>query len=86
MLFRPILRQANHEHHHQATQQLAFCLESPRQGCRRALAEHEARTFAIVEQEVTGTQFDEPQRSRLRVEVVMVETPDGWVVSDVETT
>ena len=50
------------------------------------LAEHEARTFAIVDQEVTGTQFDEPQRTRLRVEVVMVETPDGWVVSDVETT
>ena len=24
--------------------------------------------------------------TRLRVEVVMVETPDGWVVSDVETT
>lgn len=50
------------------------------------LADHEARTFAIVEQEVTGTQFDEPQRIRLRVEVMMVETPDGWVVTDVETT
>jgi len=50
------------------------------------LAEHEARTFAIVDQEVTGRQFDEPQRTRLRVEVILVETPDGWVVSDVETT
>jgi hypothetical protein len=50
------------------------------------LDEHEARTFAIVEQEVTGRQFEEPQRSRLRVEVMMVETPDGWTVVDVETT
>jgi hypothetical protein len=50
------------------------------------LAEHEARTFAIVEQEVTGKQFEQPQRTRLRVEVMLVETPDGWVVSDVETT
>jgi Mce-associated membrane protein len=50
------------------------------------LGEHEARTFAIVEQEVTGRQFDEPQRTRLRVEVMLVETPDGWVVTDVETT
>lgn len=50
------------------------------------LADHEARTFAIVEQEVTGRQFDQPQRSRLRVEVIMVETPDGWTVVDVETT
>jgi hypothetical protein len=50
------------------------------------LGEHEARTFAIVDQEVTGKQFDQPQRTRLRVEVIMVETPDGWVVSDVETT
>lgn len=50
------------------------------------LGDHEARTFAIVEQEVTGRQFEEPQRARLRVEVVMVETPDGWTVVDVETT
>ena len=50
------------------------------------LEEHEARTFAIVEQEVTGRQFEEPQRSRLRVEVMMVETPAGWTVVDVETT
>jgi len=50
------------------------------------LADHEARTFAIVDQEVTGRQFEEPQRTRLRVEVILVETPDGWVVSDVETT
>lgn len=50
------------------------------------LADHEARTFAIVEQEVTGRQFDGPQRTRLRVEVMMVETPDGWIVTDVETT
>jgi len=50
------------------------------------LDDHEARTFAIVEQQVTGRQFEEPQVSRLRVEVVMVETPDGWTVVDVETT
>jgi hypothetical protein len=50
------------------------------------LAEHEARTFAIVDQEVTGTQFEDPQRTRLRVEVMLVETPAGWVVADVETT
>ena len=50
------------------------------------LSDHEARTFAIVDQEVRGRQFDEPQRTRLRVEVVMVETPDGWIVVDVETT
>jgi hypothetical protein len=51
-----------------------------------SLAAHEARTFAIVDQEVTSRQFEQPQRTRLRVEVIMVETPDGWVVSDVETT
>jgi Mce-associated membrane protein len=50
------------------------------------LEDHEARTFAIVEQEVTGRQFEQPQRSRLRVEIFMVETPDGWIVVDVETT
>lgn len=50
------------------------------------LGEHEARTFAIVEQEVEGRQFEQPQRSRLRVEVMLVETPDGWTVVDVETT
>lgn len=50
------------------------------------LEDHEARTFAIVEQEVTGLQLEQPQQSRLRVEVIMVETPDGWLVSDVETT
>ena len=51
-----------------------------------SLGDHEARTFAIVEQEVRGRQFEDTQRTRLRVEVVMVETPDGWVVVDVETT
>jgi hypothetical protein len=50
------------------------------------LADHEARTFAIVEQEVTGRHLEQPQRTRLRVEVVLVETPDGWKVVDVETT
>jgi Mce-associated membrane protein len=50
------------------------------------LDEHEARTFAIVEQEVTSRQLEQPQRSRLRVEVVLVETPAGWKVVDVETT
>ncbi|HAS12921.1 MAG TPA: hypothetical protein DCS55_20805 [Acidimicrobiaceae bacterium] len=43
-----------------------------------ALAEHDAGTLAIVEQEVTGSQFDEPQRTRLRLEAILVETPDGW--------
>ncbi len=50
------------------------------------LEDHEARTFAIVEQEVTSRQLEQPQRSRLRVEVVLVETPVGWKVVDVETT
>lgn len=48
--------------------------------------ENEARTFAIVNQQITGNQFEEPQATRLRVEVLMIRTPDGWVVVDVETT
>ncbi len=47
---------------------------------------NEARAFAIVNQQITGNQFDEPQSARLRVEVLMIRTPDGWVVVDVETT
>lgn len=48
--------------------------------------ENEARTFAIVNQQITGSQFETPQAARLRVEVLMIRTPDGWVVVDVETT
>lgn len=47
---------------------------------------NEARAFAIVTQQITGTQFEEPQSTRLRVEVLMIRTSDGWVVVDVETT
>ena len=46
----------------------------------------EARVFAIVEQTVSSAALDGPQTSRLRVEVLLVETTKGWKVIDVETT
>lgn len=46
----------------------------------------EARVFAIVEQTVTSAALDGPQTSRLRIEVILVETTRGWKVVDVETT
>lgn len=48
--------------------------------------DHEARVFAIVEQTVTSAATEGPQASRLRIEVILVDTPDGWKVVDVETT
>lgn len=48
--------------------------------------DHEARVFAIVEQTVTSAAAEGPQSSRLRIEVILVDTPDGWKVVDVETT
>lgn len=42
--------------------------------------DHEARTFAVVEQTVVGAGAA-PSQQRLRVEVLLVETPDGWVVT-----
>jgi hypothetical protein len=47
--------------------------------------EHEARTFAVVEQSVAGAGAA-PSQQRLRVEVLLVETPDGWVVTGAEVT
>ncbi len=48
--------------------------------------DHEARVFAIVEQVVTSAATDGPLSSRLRIEVILVDTPGGWKVVDVETT
>jgi hypothetical protein len=50
-----------------------------------SLEEHEARTFSVVEQEVDG-KTSEATTQRLRVEVTLVETPDGWRASNVEVT
>jgi len=47
--------------------------------------DHEARTFTVVDQSVTGT-GTAPTQQRLRVEVLLVETPDGWVVTGAEVT
>ena len=47
--------------------------------------DHEARTFAVVDQSVTGA-GTAPTQQRLRVEVLLVETPDGWVVTGAEVT
>ena len=47
--------------------------------------EHEARTFAVVQQSVTGA-GTAPTEQRLRVEVLLVETPDGWIVTGAEVT
>lgn len=47
--------------------------------------DHEARTFAVVDQSVTGAGAA-PTQQRLRVEVLLVETPDGWVVTGAEVT
>lgn len=53
--------------------------------------DHEARTFTVVEQSVTGAATGTgdgaaPARQRLRVEVLLVETPDGWTVTGAEVT
>lgn len=48
--------------------------------------EHEARTFTVVEQSVTGLGAPTPSTQRLRVEVLLVETPDGWIVTGAEVT
>lgn len=50
-----------------------------------SLEEHEARVFSVVEQEVDG-KASEATPQRLRVEVTLVETPDGWRASNVEVT
>ncbi|MDP1818471.1 MAG: hypothetical protein Q8K58_01080 [Acidimicrobiales bacterium] len=50
-----------------------------------SLEDHEARLFSVVEQQVKGKQT-EPTTQRLRVEVTLVETPDGWRASNVEVT
>jgi len=47
--------------------------------------DHEARTFTVVDQIVTGAGTG-PSTQRLRVEVLLVETPDGWVVTGAEVT
>lgn len=47
--------------------------------------DHEARLFSVVAQKVEGKQT-EPTTQRLRVEVTLVETPDGWRASNVEVT
>jgi hypothetical protein len=39
-----------------------------------------------VEQRVTGVGTQAPATQRLRVEVLLVETPDGWVVTGAEVT
>lgn len=46
----------------------------------------EARVFALVDQTVTSATLDGPQTSRLRIEVILVDTRSGWKVVDVETT
>jgi hypothetical protein len=50
-----------------------------------SLEDHEARIFSVVEQEVDG-KASEATTQRLRVEVTLVETPDGWRASNVEVT
>jgi len=47
--------------------------------------DHEARLFSVVAQQVEG-KLTEPTTQRLRVEVTLVETPDGWRASNVEVT
>jgi hypothetical protein len=47
--------------------------------------DHEARTFTVVDQSVSGAGAA-PSQQRLRVEVLLVETPDGWVVTGAEVT
>lgn len=45
--------------------------------------DHEARTFTVVEQTASGAGAA-PTQQRLRVEVLLVETPDGWIVTGAE--
>ncbi len=48
--------------------------------------DHEARTFTVVEQKVETAAQAKENTQRLRVEVTMVETPDGWRASGIEVT
>ncbi len=50
-----------------------------------SLEDHEARLFSVVDQDVRGKET-EATTQRLRVEVTLVETPDGWRASNVEVT
>lgn len=50
-----------------------------------SLDANEARLFAVVEQQVAGKET-EAATQRLRVEVTLVETLDGWKASNVEVT
>lgn len=50
-----------------------------------SIEDHEARIFSVVEQEVDG-KASETTTQRLRVEVTLVATPDGWRASNVEVT
>lgn len=49
-----------------------------------SLSDDGARTFTVVQQEVTGKNVAEPRRQRVRVETVLVHTVKGWKVDRVE--
>ena len=50
------------------------------------LSDREARTFTVVEQVVRSKDSPSPTARRLRVELVLAETDDGWLVDDVVLT
>ncbi|MBW3665112.1 MAG: hypothetical protein KY469_18610 [Actinobacteria bacterium] len=50
------------------------------------LEDTRARTFTVVEQTVRSNEVDGPQTRQLRVELTLVDTPDGWRVDAVAVT
>lgn len=50
------------------------------------LEDTRARTFTVVEQTVSSSEVEGPQTRRLRVELTLVDTPDGWRVDAVAVT
>lgn len=51
-----------------------------------SLGDDDGRTFTVVEQTVTSNQTAEPVVRRVRVELLLVETADGWRIDSVRLT
>ena len=51
-----------------------------------SLTHQDARTFTVLSQRIQGRASPQPETRKVRVESVLVRTPDGWRVDWVEIT
>jgi hypothetical protein len=51
-----------------------------------ALGKNDARTFTVLEQEIKGKSAPNGEKRKVRVESILVRTPNGWRVDWVEIT